>query len=211
MNKVLVVLLMLLFFACEDQQEPPKKEKPLPSYIKSLVTAKTDEPYDGSYYIHARFTNMLTGENKEITFSEANSSMALRYDCVETGGDLSEHTVLFIHPEWGEQLEVSFYYNPSVDTTFQLCYADYLYANPWESIAGANIQYLRPVGDINASAKYLYLGSDCEGSYFRIIYIGDSRINGEFSTVWHECCGEQSSYQVTGDFSVPDLGYYRRL
>lgn len=210
MKKVLVVLLTLLFFACEDQQEPAKEENPLPSYIKSLIDAKADAPYQGSYYVHARFTNMLTGEDKELLFTEASSGMALRYDCVDTGEDLSEHTVLFISPEGGEQLEVSFYYNPSVDTTFWLCTADYRYADPWKSIAGANIQYLRPTGELNSSAKYLYLGSDSEDSYFRILYIGDSRINGEFSTTWHECCGEQTTYQVTGDFSVPDLGYYRK-
>jgi hypothetical protein len=54
----------------------------------------------------------------------------------------------------------------------------------------------------------MYLGTNTSKSYFEIRYIGNSRLNGIFHTTWKECCGEKSTFDVFGDFSIPDIRYF---
>jgi hypothetical protein len=110
-----------------------------------------------------------------------------------------------------ETLEISFYFNTMTDTTFNLCYADYYFADPWKKISGANIIYTKPVSDsVENYQSYLYLGINSTDSFFKITYIGANQINGVFHTKWQECCGEKTTYDVYGDFSIPDIRYFQK-
>lgn len=200
----LIISLFLLIVGCrKDQEIFPKKEPVLPSYIKTLLVPDTNDTYDGCFYIHASFTNNVSSETRNLKFDEQNSSMALRYDSSEEGEGLSEHTVMFVSPPAGERLEISFYYDLATDTAFRICCADYFYGDAWKDIAGANILYCKPVSQSDGNRNYIYQGVNSEGSYFRITHLGNNCINGTFHTTWKECCGEETTYEVTGTFSIP--------
>lgn len=196
--------LFLLIFGCrKDHDIPPKEEETLPSYIKTLIQPDTNEPFEERFYIYVSFTNLVTSEIHTLNFDENNSSMAVRYDSWDKGQGLSEQTVMFISSSLREQLEVSFYYDLALDTAFMFCYADYLYGDAWKGTAGANVQYCKPVSRDDGSRYYIYRGVEGKDSYFRITHLGNGCINGIFHTTWKECCGEESTYDVTGDFCIP--------
>lgn len=200
----LIVVLFFLIIGCrKDQEIFPKEEKPLPSYIKTLLQPDASNSYDGCFYIHASFTNNASNETSELRLDEQNSSMAIRYDSSEKGTGLSEYTVMFVSSPAGERLEISFYYDLATDTAFRLCYADYFYGDTWKGNAGANVQYCKPVNQGNEIRNYIYQGVNERDSYFKITHLGNNCINGAFHTTWKECCGEETTYEVTGDFSMP--------
>jgi hypothetical protein len=211
MKKILFVLtLILLIFSCnKDENEPIVTEDfTLEPYIKNLILPDTKTPYSGSYYIHVNFTNKGTSANRELTFSPGGQNMSIWYNPSQSGLGMSVQGVHFRDSESSEELQITFHFNTKQDTTFNICYANYYYSDPWRNIAGANIDFLRPVGSSNPYSFFMYLGTNSPGSYFEIRYIGDHRINGVFRTIWQECCGERSTFDVTGDFSIPDIRYY---
>lgn len=205
----LIISLLLLIFGCrKDQEIYPKQEEPLPSYIKTLLLPDTSDSYEGSFYINVAFTNNVSSETRSLKFDEQNSTMAIRYDSSEKGEGLSEHTVMFISPPAGERLEISFYYDLAIDTTFRICCADYLYGDAWKGKAGANVQYYKPVSQNDRIQNYIYQGVNTGDSYFKITHPGNNCINGTFHTTWKECCGDETTYDVTGDFSIPAFGFH---
>ena len=207
----LIVSLFLLILGCRKEREIlPKEEKALPPYIKTLLLPDTNDSYEGSFYIYVVFTNNASSETRSLKFDEQNASMAFRYDSSDKGTGLSEHTIMFVSAPAGERLEISFYYDLATDTAFRICCADYLYGDAWKDKAGANVQYCKPVSQSDGMRNYIYQGVNTEDSYFKITYLGDSHINGTFHAIWKECCGEETTYEVTGDFSIPDFGYYKR-
>lgn len=201
---LLILCVLLLVFGCrKDQEIIPREENPLPSYIKSLLQPDTSNTYKGSYYIYASFTNNTTAETRMLHLDENNSCMAFRYDSSNEEAGLSEHTILFVSNSMGEHLEISFYYDLATDTAFRWCYADYFYGDAWEGIPGANVQYSSPASPGDGSRNYIYKGINGNESYFRITYLGNHCVNGIFHTTWKECCGEETTYEVTGDFCIP--------
>lgn len=204
----LIVFFLLLILGCrKDQEIYPREETALPSYIKTLLVPDTNNSYDGCFYIHASFTNTASSETRILKLDEQNAGMALRYDSSEKGAGFSEHTVMFVSSPAGERLEISFYYDLATDTAFRICCADYLYGDAWKGIAGANVQYCRPTSQSDGTRNYIYQGVNSEDSYFKITHLGNNCINGTFHTTWKECCGEETTYEVTGDFSIPVFGY----
>lgn len=200
---LLIISLCLLIFGCRKDHDIPPKEETLPSYIKKLLPTDTNNPYEGGYYILVSFTNNATAETKKLHLDENNSSMAFRYDSSDKEIGLSEQTVLFISDTIGERLEISFYYDLAQDTAFILCNADYLYGDVWKGTAGANVQYCKPVSQDDKSHYYIYRGENDGESYFRITHLENGCVNGTFHTIWKECCGEATTYDVTGDFCIP--------
>ena len=211
MKKIIFLLsLILLTFSCtKDENEPIVTENiSLEPYIKNLILPDTKKPYNGSYNIHVNFTNLGTSANKELTFSSNDQNMSVWYNPSNSGLDMSIQGVHFGDSNTSEELEISFYFNTNVDTTFNICYANYFFSDPWRNVAGANIHYFKPVSSSDPNTKYMYLGTNTSKSYFEIRYIGNSRLNGIFHTTWKECCGEKSTFDVFGDFSIPDIRYF---
>lgn len=211
MKKIIFLLsLILLTFSCtKDENEPIVTENiSLEPYIKDLILPDTKNPYNGSYYIHVNFTNLGTSANKELTFTSNDQNMSAWYNPSNSGLGMSIQGVHFGDSNTSEELEISFYFNTNVDTTFNICYANYFFSDPWRNVAGANIHYFKPVSSSDPNTKYMYLGTNTSKSYFEIRYIGNNRINGIFHTTWKECCGERSTFDVFGDFSIPDIRYF---
>jgi hypothetical protein len=207
-NRLLILLMLLFVFGCrKDQELFPKEEKPLPSYIKKLLPPDRGVPYTGFYFIEASFKNNTTSETKTLRFNASNTSMSFRYDSSVSGSGVSEYTVMFINSE-GKHLEISFCYDLAADTTFRWCCADYLYGDPGTGIPGANVQYAVPCNN-DEKKVYIYQGVDSEDSSFKITYLGNGRANGTFHTTWKECSGEETTYDVSGDFSIPLMPGYK--
>lgn len=203
------MFLFLLILGCrKDQEIFPKQEKPLPSYIKNLLQPDNERPYTGLYYIEARFINNETLASDTLHFNAYNASMAFRYDSPDKRSGISEHTVMFVGSA-GEHLEISFYYDPGTDTTFYVCCADYFYADAWRNLPGANVQYSKPSNDGNGSRVYAYQGFNSDDSCFKIMNVEMGHVNGVFHTTWKECCGEPTTYDVTGSFSIPTFDTHR--
>ena len=202
--------MLLLIFGCKDDECDSRggDNNSLEPYIKNLILPDTKLPYIGSYYIHVNFKIFGTSEIEELTFSEESQNMSVRYYPSDSGLGMSIQGVNFSDSETSENLEISFYFNTNIDTTFNICYANYYFADPWRNEAGANIMYFKPVSDTDPSRKYMYLGINSSEYYFEITYIGNNRINGVFHTKWKECCGESITYDIYGDFSIPDIRYF---
>lgn len=209
--KVLGVFWVVSLFivSCKkDTDEPIISGIPLEPYIKSLILPDTNPPYTGSFYMHIKFKNESPNGKNEIMFSQSNQDISVWYNPVDAGLGMSIQGVHLRDPKTDESLEISFYFNTKTDTTFNICYANYFFNDPWRNIAGANIHYFIPVGISNPGSQYMYLGTNSSNSYFKITYIGYNRINGTFSTRFNECCGGKNTYDVSGDFSIPDIRYY---
>lgn len=211
MKKILFILsLTFLIIGCEKHENNPtlSDNDSLEPYIKNLILPDTKPPYNGSYYVHVDFTNLSTYENKKLTFSETNQNMSVWINPSNSGLGMSVQGAIFRDSQTAEQLEISFYFNNIIDTTFNICYANYFFSDPWNHGAGANIIYMKPVSDSDPSTLYLYLGRNSSNGYFEITYIGDNRLNGIFHTTWKECCGGNMTFDVHGDFSIPDIRHY---
>jgi hypothetical protein len=126
-----------------------------------------------------------------------------------TNSGMSLLGTAFSDSEKWESLIISFYFDPDQDTTFNICYANYFYSEPFKKIAGANIEYLTPIDEFNPYNKCQYMGTNSSKYYFIITYIGSGRLNGEFYTRWKDSSGANSTmiYDVYGDFSIPDIRY----
>ncbi|HLN75017.1 MAG: hypothetical protein ACM3O8_03870 [Methylococcaceae bacterium] len=207
---LLIVCLVIMIFGCnKDENEPVAPETVvLEPYIKNLILPDTKPPYSGSYYIHVDFSNLNTSEKKELTFSEMNQNMTSWYNPSDVGLGMSIQGVIFSDAATSEELEIAFYFNTNVDSTFNMCYANYFFSDPWRHVAGANIHYFIPVNTSDSTTKNMYLGTNTSESYFEITYIGNNRLNGTFHTTWKECCGGTGRYDVSGDFSIPDIRYF---
>lgn len=211
-KNLLIVSLIFMIFGCnKDENETIVPDTvALEPYIKNLILPDTKPPYSGSFYVHVHFKDLRTLEEKELTFSEMNQNMSTWYNPSDVGLGMSIQGVIFSDSQTSEELEVSFYFKNKSDSTFNMCYANYFFADPWRHVAGANIQYFTPVNNSNLTTKYMYLGTNTAQSYFEITYIGNNRLNGIFHTTWKECCGGKNTYDVSGDFSIPDIRYFYR-
>lgn len=206
MNRNIYILsfLILLLSCNKDENE----SVPLEPYIKNLISPDTTNPYKGDYYIHVNYKELGRPENKEMTFSQTNQAMTSWMGPAEVGFDMIYQGVRFMDLKTSESLGISFYFNSKVDTTFVFCYANYVFANPWNRMAGANVEYSRPPRDSVLSFHYMFLGINTSESFFEITHIGNDRLNGVFRTTWEECCVSSApSYYISGDFSIP---YYRK-
>lgn len=210
MKRTLFVLtLFLIFWGCQkDKEDLLSPEEPLEPYIRNLVLPDTKPPYVGSYYIHVDFAENGSSSHEELTFSKPDQNMSVWHTPSDAGLGMSVQGVHFSDDDTAEELEITFYFNNDVDHTFKICYANYVFADPWRNVAGANIHYLKPVSDSDLHTKYLYRGINSSEYYFKITYIGSGRINGIFHTKWKECCGGKNTYLVDGDFSIPDIRYF---
>lgn len=202
-SKLFSLLLILLIISCKkDNVELIIPESViLKPYMRNLVPIDTLNPYKGDYYIHASFKNKGNLDSKDIMFLSANQAGAL------TSIQSPDNTVLgngwrLKNTATGEELEIAFHYNVISDTLFNLWYANYRFANSWNNITGANIYYFKPI-ESQSNTFNMYLGTNSNESFFKINYVGKDRINGSFQTTWEECCGEETIYIVSGDFSIP--------
>ena len=205
---LLLVASLLITSCSKDADETIVSSNPSEPYIKNLILPDTKPPYTGSFYIHVVFKDGSPTEKKEITFSKENQNMSVWYNPADAGLGMSLQGAHFNDSKTDERIEISFYFNTKTDTTFNICYANYFFNDPWRNVAGANINYFIPVGFSNPGGLYMYLGTNSTNSYFKITYIGNNRINGTFSTKLKECCGGKNMYDVSGDFSIPDLRYF---
>jgi hypothetical protein len=212
MKKISSILtLLVLLISCEkkDENEPFIRDETLKPYIKELIIPSTKQPYTGSYYIHVSFHDEYNSVNKSMTFSTLNQSMQVNNTPRNNGLGMSIQEVIFRDPELKEELKIAFCFNNESDTTFNICYADYYYSNHWYNDPGANIFYTTPV-EGSDNKYYQYMGIDSSDSYFIITYIGNNRINGKYSCRWLNCCGGGKLFILTGDFSIPDIGYFTK-
>ncbi len=206
MKKIISTLILLVFLiSCEkDVNEPFIRDETLKPYIKQLIIPSTKKPYTGSYYIHVSFHDESYSVNKDMTFSSLNQSMHVNRTPRNNGLGMSIQEVIFRDPELKEELNIAFCFNNDSDTTFNICYADYYFSNHWYNDPGANIFYTTPVENSD-NKYYLYMGIDTPDSYFKITYIGNNRINGEYFCHWLNCCGGGKLFFLKGDFSIPDI------
>jgi hypothetical protein len=211
MKEIMFILsLSFLIFSCKKAENNPivSDKDSLETYMKNLIVPDTKPPYTGSYYVQVDFTNLTTSENKKLTFSETYQNMSLWSNPVESGLGMSVQGAIFRDSKTTEQLQISFYFVNSLDSIFKIRYANYFFSDPWNRGAGANIIYMRPVSDSDPSTFNLYLGTNSSDGYFEITYIGDNRLNGIFHTTWKECCGGNMTFDVHGDFSIPEIRHY---
>ncbi len=202
---IYVLSFLILLLSCNKDEN---ESVPLEPYIKNLIPPDTTNPYKGNYYIHVDFKELGRPENKEMTFSQTDQNMTSWMGPADVGFDMIYQGVIFLDLKTSEKLGISFYFNSIVDTTFIFYYANYVFANPWNRVAGANVEYFKPVNDSDLSTQYMYLGSNTSESFFEITYIGNDRLNGVFSTTWEECCvSSAATYYISGDFSIP---YFRK-
>jgi len=202
--KLLLFALIIVSGCKKDELDDPIDERKEP-YIKSFIQPDTLNTYKGTYYIHIDFNNPQSSELKELTLSGKYPNWS---GISETGLGMSGQGISFRDSKTNVSLEIYFHFNTNEDTTFNIRYADYYFSDPWNNVAGANINYLTPVNNTPTNSQYyLYLGTNTPASYFKITYIANNRINGVFSTLMKECCGGIKTYNVTGDFSVPNPRY----
>lgn len=206
MNRNIYILsFLILLLSCNKNENESVLLEP---YIKNLTSPDTINPYKGNYYIHVNYKELGHPENKEITFSQTDQGMTSWMGPADVGFDMIYQGVKFMDLTSSETLGISFYFYSVVDTAFVFCYANYVFANPWNRVAGANVEYSKPVNESNLSTQYMFLGSSTSDSFFEITYIGNDRLNGVFRTTWEECCVSSApSYYISGDFSIP---YYRK-
>jgi hypothetical protein len=207
MRKTIYVLPILILLICCKKEEDQSKVF-LKPYIANLISTDTLHPYDGRYYIHMDLKNNRTSEKRNFTFSETEQNMTAWYGPTESGLGMSIQGAIFYDTETSEELEISFYFNTYSDTAFYFCLANYRFADPWNNVAGANIHYFKPVNNSDPSTKYMYLGTNSPNCYFDLTYIGKKRLNGIFHTTMKECCGGTNTYDVCGDFSIPDIRFH---
>lgn len=208
---LLSLFTLLLLWGCEKVEIQPGAPKMITSasYIRSLILPDTRPPYRGSYYIQVKAVHPNSSSNKEILFSEVEHDMSVWHAPTDGGLGMSIQGVHFRDKQTTESLEITFYFNSKTDSTFNICYADYYFSNPWDKKAGANVHYFTPVKDTPENYQfYQYLGTNSPEAFFQITYLGNNRINGRFKTKWKECCGGPSTYEVEGDFSIPDIRYF---
>jgi hypothetical protein len=204
-RNIYVLSFLILLFGCDkvEMVSIPKK-----TYIKNFISPDTSNPYEANYYIHVNYKELGLPENKEMTFSQTNQAMTSWLGPIDVGFDMIYQGVRFTDLITTEHLGISFYFNSKVDTTFVFCYANYRFANPYNRMAGANVEYWRPPRDSVLSAYlYEFLGINTSDSFFEITYIGNDRLNGVFRTTWEECCvSSAATYYISGDFSIPYYG-----
>lgn len=201
MKNGLILFSLVLIIACSCSKEDIEKPEPLEPYMKSLLTPDTTNYYQGNYYIHVNFNAKTESGIEELSLIQNNEVWSCRYD---SGLGMTAQGIEFHDPELKDKLQISFYYNTAVDTSFIVDYADYYFNDPWNNVAGANFNYSTPVQNTpDNSQYYFYLGQNLTGSYFKITYFSDERINGTFATSLKECCGGLIEYDVSGDFSLP--------
>ena len=208
-RKWLVISLIFFGFGCtRDKDETIVSDKvTLDPYIKTLILPDAKKPSERINYIHVNFKRSGTSETKELTFSQEKQNMSVWSKRTYAGLGMFIQGVHFRDQNTNESLEISFY-SRKTDTTFNICYADYFFADPWNNFAGANIFYQKPVNDTDPNTYNLYLGTNSNAYFFKITYIGNNRLNGIFHTQWKECCGDKITYDVFGDFSIPDIRYF---
>lgn len=209
MNRnILILSLLLLLFGCHKDENKPAdpNSNGSESYIENLILPDPNPPYDGSYYIHVNFTDQVTAENKQLTI-KTYPKMTVWYSPSETGVVMAIQMVRFTDIQTSEDLAISFDFNLNKDTTFNVCYANYYFSDPWKNVAGANIHYDKPIEHSDPSTDDIYLGTNSPTAYFKINYIGNNRLNGIFHTTWKEFSGGKSTYDVIGEFSIPDMRY----
>jgi len=201
---------MFPIYSCEKNGNEPTELENLEPYIRNLIQPDSKPPYTGNYYIHVKFTDLKTLETKELTFSELSQTMTVWNNPTNTNSGMLLLGTAFSDSETWESLIISFYFDPEKDTTFNICYANYYFSEPFKKVAGANIEYLTPIDDFNPYNKCQYMGTNSSEYYFKITYIGNNRLNGEFYTKWKDSSGENSTttYDVYGDFSIPDIRYF---
>lgn len=208
---VLLLFIMILLCGCEKVEIQPEEPQmsALEPYIRHLILPDTRQPYLGSYYIQVKAVHKDPAFNKEILFSQVEQDMSVWHTPSDGGLGMSIQGVDFRDKETTESLEITFYFNTKADSTFNICYANYFFSNPWQNIAGANIHHFTPVNKLPGNYQfYQYLGTNSPNAFFKITYLGNNRINGTFQTTWKECCGGTTTYDVEGDFSIPDIRHY---
>jgi len=211
MRKTFIILATILtVFSCRKDEKIPKADDAnnlIKPYIKKYIQPGNKPPYVGDFYIHVIFKNSVTSEKNEYSFNATDQMMNI-YNSVDIGYGIESQRVTFDDETKMETIQISFNYNKISDSTFYFCNADYYFSDPTYQIAGANIEFSRPTL-INHETFYYYYGINSEKYYFNITYIGNNRINGVFQTQWHECCGEKTIFDVSGDFSIPDMRLYK--
>lgn len=206
---IYILSMLLLLFGCNKDENKPESpgEDSLEPYIVSLIPKDTKPPYTESYYIHVNYTDLATAENRQLTLS-GYPKMTVWYSPSGSGVVMAIQSVRFSDPATSEDLSISFDFNLNKDTTFNVCYANYFFSDPEKNVAGANIHFNKPVKNADPATYNMYLGINTATAYFKITYIGNNRLNGVFRTTWKEFSTRKSTFEVSGDFSIPDM---RRL
>ncbi len=204
-TNLLILVAAILLSGCSKHEDTSKGDFYAKTYIKNLVPVDTANAYKGNYYIHVSYTDLVTSEKKELTFDETAYNMITLYNPSEYNSVMSVQGASFWNYKEVEKLEIAFYINTFPDSTFKICYADYIFGNPWRVTAGANIEYFKIGSNTDPNSYFMYQGINKPDSYFKITYIGYNRINGVFHTIWNENYTEKSIYDVEGDFSIPRI------
>lgn len=206
-RNILFLLLIFVIFGCKKPNDEPivSENNYLEPYIKNLILADTKPPYLGNYYIHVDLKNLASSKTSAITFTETNQHMTRFHGASYSQLEMALQGVSFKDSTTFEELEISFYYNVIYDTVFNICYANYIFSDPWKNVAGANVEYFKPVTLSDPSSQFRFFGTNSNKNYFEIRYIGNNRVNGVFHTIWHECCGVSTTFDVYGEFSIPDI------
>jgi hypothetical protein len=204
---IFILLVSLLIWGCKKPADDTNENQnnALEPYMRGLLEPDTLIVYKGSYYIHAEFKNLETLENKQLTYSADNQTISAWYSPIEAGLGMSYQGAYLSDSLTHQALEISFFFNTETDTAFKIEYASYIYSDPWRNVAGANVMYYTPVEISDPETYYLFVGSNSSKCYFNITYISKDRVNGIFHTKWDEITGGQSSYDVYGDFSIPNI------
>lgn len=194
----LFVISYIFMTGCEknEQVENINENDTLESYIKNLIDVDENQPYLGEYYIYINFGN------KELRFNVNDQKQAI-LATGNNGRGMSIQGISLTDSTTNESLRIGFYSNIINDTTFNFYIADYIYADGWSRIEGAQVGYSVPVSESEPNIRDTYDGENTLNSYFHIIYIGEDRINGTFQTTLREISFTNLTYNVYGDFSIP--------
>ncbi|TVQ83900.1 MAG: hypothetical protein EA393_14900 [Bacteroidetes bacterium] len=189
---VLLFIFPLIFImGCLEELDFEHPEEPSEPYILS----PTDTIFcDSPYFIWIKF------EDSELYYSFSDSIISSGPSYSSGFGNMIGRGYSFRNKSSSESAEVGFYKHEE-DSTFIFQIAKYRFGNPWYSISGASIQFFSPAD--STGAFYRYLGTNATDSSFRITWLDESRICGQFKAKLVECCGGDVTYWVEGEFSIP--------
>jgi hypothetical protein len=199
-TNLFILVVIILLSGCSKQENEPTCNFYAKTYIKNLISVDTANAYKGIYYIHVSLRDLVTSEKKELTFDQTTHNMISKYDPYKITDEMLMQGTLFQNKKSMEELRIAFYIPAYPDSTFKICYANYIFGSLW-TIAGANVEYFK----VDANSYFNYNCINTSSSYFKITYIGTNQINGVFHTTWNNNYTVKSVYDVDGDFSIPRI------
>jgi hypothetical protein len=194
-NKILLAgFLLLVSISCTKENQIERKPEYKEPYILNKIRAFL--PLDSSSYFKVEFGDsvlLYTSDSPNIRFITTSSS--------GLGSMIGKG--ISIHNSASEEYFDVMFYNDDIDSVFSFQLANYRYGNPWTGISGANIEYYTPTDQPSTFNRYL--GTNEKNAYFRISWLNENHIFGQFRTRLVECCGDTSTFWVRGEFLIPRI------